>query len=138
MGSAPAGTRTGAILVPLRNDVRIFETNRPRSAFTLRMKRREGYLAIAALKLDDERALPRTRVLLNGTLMTPDGVVRIRIRDVSNVGAQIWSERPVSEGCDAVLKRGRTFAAARVVWADDQWAGLRFYRELALEPFLRD
>ena len=77
-------------------------------------------------------------MLLNGTLMTPSGVVQITIRDISSAGAQIWAERPVPEGCDALFKRGRTFAAARVVWSFEQHAGLSFYRELALEPFLRD
>lgn len=87
-------------------------------------------MASAALRLEDDRALPRTRVLLTGTLMTPDGVVQIRIRDISAAGAQIWAERPVQEGCDALFKRGRTFAAARVVWSDDRYAGLSFYRDV--------
>ena len=90
-------------------------------------------MASAAFKLEDDRALPRTRVLLTGTLLTSDGAVQIRIRDISPAGAQIWCERTVAAGCDALLKRGRTFAAARVVWSDDRHAGLSFYREVKLE-----
>jgi PilZ domain len=95
-------------------------------------------LASAAVKLQDERALPRSRVLLSGTLLTADGVIRIRIKDLSAAGAQIWAECPVRAGRDVMLKRGDTFRAARIVWSDERHAGLSFYREIPLEPLLRD
>jgi hypothetical protein len=81
--------------------------------------------------LEDERAIERRRVLLTGTLMTPEGVVQVRVRELSPAGAQIWSERPIRAGTDAVYKRGSLFAAAQVVWSDEHYAGLSFYRRIA-------
>jgi PilZ domain len=93
-------------------------------------------LASAALQIE-ERAVERTRVLLTGTLMTPEGAVQVRVRDISPAGAQIWTERPVRAGCDAVYKRGCLFAAARIVWSEDRHAGLSFYREVPLSEVVR-
>jgi len=93
-------------------------------------------VASAAQLLEDERAVERRRVLLTGTLMTPEGAVQVRVRDISPAGAQIWSERPIRAGCDAVYKRGSLFAAARVVWSDEHYAGLSFYREVPLTDAL--
>lgn len=90
----------------------------------------------SAAVLVEERMVERRRVLLTGTLMTPEGAVQVRVRDISPAGAQIWSERPIRAGCDAVYKRGPLFAAARVVWSDDHHAGLSFYRPLALEQLV--
>jgi len=92
-------------------------------------------LASAAMKLENARALGRTHVLLTGTLMTPEGAVQVRVRNISADGAQIWAERPIRADCDAVLKRGALFAAAKVIWADEHHAGLSFYRNLTRDEF---
>lgn len=89
-------------------------------------------MASAANLLEIERAAPRRHVLLTGTLMTPEGAVQVRVREISRSGAQIWVERPIRADCDAVYKRGSLFAAARVVWSEDQHAGLKFYRDVPL------
>ena len=89
-------------------------------------------MASAATALEIERAAPRRHVLLTGTLMTPEGAVQVRVREISTSGAQIWVERPIRANCDAVYKRGSLFAAVRVVWSEDHYAGLRFYRDVPL------
>jgi hypothetical protein len=72
---------------------------------------------------------------MTGTLMTPEGAVAVRIRDISVVGAQIWAPSPVPSNCDAILKRGSFFAAARVLRSSETTVGLQFYRELSDEEF---
>jgi len=80
-----------------------------------------------------ERGRNRRRVLMTATLLTPGGAANVRIRDISPAGAQIVGVSGVSGSCDALLKRGSLFAAARVVWADGDEAGIQFYRTLKLE-----
>jgi len=72
---------------------------------------------------------------LNATLMTPEGAISVRIRDISLSGAQIWSESEVPSDCDAVLKRGSFFAAARIVRGGERNAALQFYRLLSDQEF---
>ena len=89
----------------------------------------------AAIQARCNRPAARSRVLMNATLMTPEGAISVRIRDISRTGAQIWGESDVPVDCDAVLKRGSFFAAARVVRAGGRNAGLQFYRQLSDEEF---
>ena len=89
----------------------------------------------AAIEPVSDRAFPRSRVLMTGTLMTPEGAVSVRIRDISVAGAQVWAESPVPSDCDAILKRGAFFAATRVVRSGERTLGLQFYRTLSEEEF---
>ena len=77
-----------------------------------------------------ERNIQRKRVLMSGTLFTPDGAQRVRVRDLTAVGAQLQLDSNVSPGSDAIFKRGTLFAAAHVAWTRDLCAGIRFYRPL--------
>lgn len=79
------------------------------------------------------RSVPRTRVLMNATLFTPDGAFRVRVRDISRVGAQLYSYDRIHPGCDAIFKRGPLFLAARVVWTRGEHSGISFYRELTAD-----
>lgn len=90
-----------------------------------------------AVEPASDRAFPRSRVLMTGTLMTPKGAVSVRIRDISAAGAQVWAETPALGECDAILKRGAFFAAARVVRCNERNVGLQFYRTLSDEEFER-
>lgn len=89
----------------------------------------------AAIEPAADRTFPRSRVLMTGTLMTPDGAVSVRIRDISCAGAQVWAESVVPTDCDAILKRGAFFAAARVVRSGERTVGLQFYRTLSDQEF---
>ena len=75
----------------------------------------------------------RKRVLLSATLLTPDGATRVRIKDISPSGANVSGEDKIPADCDALLKKGDFFAAARVAWTKDNSAGLTFYRTLGEE-----
>lgn len=77
------------------------------------------------------RAESRTKVLMIGTLMTPEGAHKVRIRDISSTGAHLSSTGRIAEGCDALFKRGSLFAAARVAWSGNDQAGIEFYRNLS-------
>jgi hypothetical protein len=90
---------------------------------------------LSAIEPQSERACPRSRVLMTGTLMTPDGAMAVRIRDISVTGAQVWTSSAIPSDCDAILKRGSFFAAARIVRSTDHNVGLQFYRPLSDEEF---
>ena len=77
-----------------------------------------------------ERNSQRKRVLMSGTLFTRDGAQRVRVRDLTAVGAQLQLDSNISPGSDAIFKRGSLFAAAHVAWTRDLCAGIRFYRPL--------
>ena len=90
---------------------------------------------LTAVEPATDRAVQRSRVLMTGTLMTPEGAVSVRIRDSSIAGAQVWTETVVPADCDAILKRGAFFAAARVVRCGERTVNLQFYRTLSDEEF---
>jgi hypothetical protein len=87
-------------------------------------------MASAAPDLEPSRSGPRKRVLVKGTLFTPEGAFTVWIRDVSTSDALISCKERLPVGCDVVLKRGDVFAAAHVTWADDSGANVQFYRQL--------
>ena len=90
---------------------------------------------VAPIQTQPDRVAPRSRVLMNATLITPEGAVCVRIRDISAAGAQVWAPTAVPDDCDAILKRGSFFIAAKVVRSSEKTIGLRFYRELPDREF---
>ena len=90
-------------------------------------------MATAAEDIQRSRAGNRKRVLMAGTLMTSDGVERIRIQDISPKGAHVLFEGRVRPRADVLLKKNSVSAAACVTWVEDKGAGLQFYRELTPE-----
>ena len=82
-------------------------------------------------KIEATRRISRTRVLMTGVLVGRDGAQKVTIRDVSRSGAQIVSGDRLEKDSDVLLSRGPLFAAARVIWAKGEEAGLKFYRELS-------
>ena len=82
-------------------------------------------------KIEPARRTSRKRVLMVASLVTCDGSKRVRIRDISNKGAQVVLESGEVEKCDVLLKRGDLCAAARVAWIKGDEVGLTFYREIS-------
>jgi len=80
-----------------------------------------------------DRSSKRPRVLFEAVLLTPEGARQVRVRDLSQSGAQLLTDGLVKGECDALFKRGELFAAARILWSDDRQLGLRFYRQLSTE-----
>lgn len=72
----------------------------------------------------------RTRVLMRGTIYAPNGAVTVWIRDISNDGALVSADDPLSVGSDVIFKRGPIFAAAHVAWSKGNNSGVQFYRLL--------
>jgi len=70
---------------------------------------------------------------MTAILFTPEGALRVRLRDISSTGVHVFAEGQMPSVCDALLKRGSLFVAARVVWVRGKEAGLKFYRELSRE-----
>jgi hypothetical protein len=86
----------------------------------------------SAAKVDQPaRAGQRKRVLMRGTVYTPEGAFIVWIRDISAKGALVAGDDPLPSGCDVIFKRGAIFAAAHIAWSNETGAGLKFYRDLA-------
>lgn len=77
-----------------------------------------------------KRAAKRSRVLMTAVLFTPDGALKVRVRDISSTGAYVHADIRMLSECDAIFKKGSLFVAARVAWSRDRDAGISFYREL--------
>jgi len=88
-------------------------------------------MATAAEQVGAPRKGARTRVLMRGTVYTPEGASMVWIRDISSTGALVQGESPLPSECDVIFKRGPIFAAARIAWSNDTGAGIEFYRNLA-------
>lgn len=88
---------------------------------------------MATTLTDTTRNNRRTRVLMTGTLLTPQCAHKVVIRDVSATGAHVSAPDAIAGNCDAILKRGSLFAAAHIAWSEGREAGIRFYRHLSDE-----
>jgi hypothetical protein len=73
----------------------------------------------------------RRRVLMRGTVFSPDGAHVVWIRDISHDGALIAGDDRLPSDCDVIFKRGPIFAAGRIAWSNETGAGIKFYRDLA-------
>jgi len=90
-------------------------------------------MATAAIPVAQQRKDQRTRVLMRGTIFSPDGAVVVKIRDISPDGAYVIGEDPLPTDCDVIFKRGTIFVAALIRRSDRNGAGLEFYRPLSNE-----
>jgi len=88
-------------------------------------------MATLAEDMQPPRNGARKRVLMRGTLFTPDGAYVIWIRDISNTGALVTCKDRLPLDCDVIFKRGPIFAAAHIAWSNDTGAGVKFYRDLS-------
>ena len=88
-------------------------------------------MATAAEDIQPPRKGARKRVLMRGTLFTPDGAYVIWIRDISTTGALISCKDRLPSNCDVIFKRGPIFAAAHIAWSNDTGIGVKFYRDLS-------
>ncbi len=88
-------------------------------------------MSTAARDVQAARSGERRRVLMRGTVYSPDGAHIIWIRDISNDGALVSGDDRLPSDCDVIFKRGPIFAAARIAWSNETGAGIKFYRDLA-------
>lgn len=78
----------------------------------------------------ERRSKSRKRVVMAATLISAEGSQRVRVRDISSCGAQIYADTRITEGHDVCFRTGPVFVAARIAWSRNGVAGLNFYREL--------
>jgi len=88
-------------------------------------------MAEPSMAREQPRATERNRVLWLATVLTPAGLHRVRVRNLSTTGAQVLAEPALPVGCDAIFQHGEVFVAARVAWSNQAEAGIQFYRDLA-------
>ena len=79
-------------------------------------------------ELGEMRDEPRKHVLMQATIISPEGPQRVYVRDLTVTGARIQAQYSLEEDWDVIFKRGDEFRAARVAWMKDDEAGLQFYR----------
>lgn len=75
---------------------------------------------------EGKRQAKRARVLLAATLVTPDGIVDARLRDLSRKGALVECKAPPPVGSDITFVRGKTRVPARIAWTAGIRVGLEF------------
>lgn len=81
---------------------------------------------IEAEKGVEDRASPRTNLLLSATVETGGMVIPVRIRNLSETGALIEGAGLPDTGMPLVLKRGELQVAASVAWAAGGRRGVQF------------
>lgn len=69
----------------------------------------------------------RSLVLLTAKVKTADGVVDVRLRNLSQQGALLEADRPPEVGSEVVFERGQTIVKARVAWQVENRFGLQFF-----------
>src|SRR4051794_10134721 len=81
-------------------------------------------MATVAKDVQPPRKGERRRVLMRGTVYSPDGAHVVWIRDVSHDGALVSGDDRLPTGCDVIFKRGAIFAAGCVAWSNETGAGI--------------
>jgi hypothetical protein len=77
---------------------------------------------------------PRQRLLRSGTLYWGGVSVPVRLRNISEGGAQLDSERLLQAGCEVELDLGEAGCkTAEIRWAKDGQVGLRFFDQFDLD-----
>ena len=84
-----------------------------------------------------ERRSRRSRVLLNATLEVAGIPLKVKLRNLSDVGALIQGDCLPAEGSNIFFRRDGLRLRGTVVWVDGQLAGIAFERSLKREELLR-
>ena len=79
--------------------------------------------AVAGLR---ERKDRRSLVLLAAKLRTPQGMLDVRLRNLSISGALLEAETPPAKATEVVFERGETVVPARVAWSSGNRFGIQF------------
>jgi hypothetical protein len=82
------------------------------------------------------RGASRLRICLPARLDTITGRTPGVIHDLSQSGARLRLQSVPRAGADVVITIGRLEAFATVVWANDNFIGLKFYDPLSLQQVL--
>lgn len=84
----------------------------------------------------DARAVPRTNLFMAATLHWADASAQVKIRDLSQVGAQIESSLHLETGTAVTLVRGRLRVAGQVTWSNERRCGLQFASQISVHDLM--
>jgi|SRR6185312_10689908 len=87
--------------------------------------------------ITQNRRSRRSPVLLSATIYVAGLPVTVNLRNLSEEGALIESERLPPEGSETVFERNETRRTGRIVWVQDKYAGVAFDTLLKREEVLR-
>ena len=87
--------------------------------------------------ITQNRRSRRSPVLLTATIYVGGLPVSVKLRNLSEEGALIESDRLPDEGTETVFERKETRLNGRVVWVQGQYAGVAFDTPLKREEVLR-
>lgn len=83
------------------------------------------------------RTHSRARVALPAVLETMEGLKKVKLRNLSSVGAMVEAPRTPDVGRDLVLKCFGIDALGVVVWEDGDRCGIEFYDAIEDEEVVR-
>ena len=83
-----------------------------------------------------KRDQKRSRVFLSAHVDCGEGLVEVRMRDISSTGALLESDFLPDAGSAVVLTCGKTTLQARVAWSDRGWFGVEFDRPLMVSRLI--
>ena len=84
----------------------------------------------------DARAAARTNLFMAATLHWDDASAPVKIRDLSQVGAQIESWLHLETGTAVTLVRGRLSVAGWVTWSNERRCGLQFASPILVHDWM--
>lgn len=73
----------------------------------------------------------RFRVLLNADLLSTTDEQPVKVRDISQSGAMLEGQRPISRCNDVILRRGDIEFFAQIAWTSGNQCGLEFDQALS-------
>jgi hypothetical protein len=87
--------------------------------------------------ITQNRRSRRSPVLLSATIYIAGLPVTVNLRNLSEEGALIESERLPPEGSETIFERNETRRTGRIVWVQAKYAGVAFDTPLKREEVLR-
>jgi hypothetical protein len=87
--------------------------------------------------ITQNRRSRRSPVLLTATIYVGGVPVAVKLRNLSEQGALIESERLPTEGSETIFERKELRLNSRVVWVEGKYAGVAFDLPLNREDLLR-
>jgi hypothetical protein len=85
----------------------------------------------------DPRRSPRSKVFLAATLECADGELPVTLRDLSEHGALIETQTPLTQDAEVWFRRNELRVHGHIAWVQGKFAGVCFSRGLKPEVVLR-
>jgi hypothetical protein len=126
--------REGRIGVEFLNETIFWETTGKGPVFRYETPKAEETAETPAENSAHHDRAPRQRLLRCGTLYWGGVSIPVRLRNISEGGARLESERVLEAGAEVELDLGDAgFRTAEVRWSSDGQVGLRFHEDFDLD-----